>query len=76
MNVWAIAGGVIAVLAIACGILFYLYGDAREDKGALQQSNTQLTTTVETKVEAQKQRATVERKNSSADWNTLVDKLR
>lgn len=76
MNIYALFGVGIAVASAAAILFFKLYVGKVEETGALQQSNTQLTTTVETKSNATKQRATVERRNQSADWPSLVGKLR
>lgn len=63
-----------AVLAGLAFLFFKLYVGKVEETGGLKQSNTQLTTTIEGKVNAQKQRATIERKNSSRAFDDLVDR--
>lgn len=72
----AIAGIALAVAGALAFLFFKLYVGEVEEAGGLKQSNTQLTTTIEDKTNAQKQRATIERRNSSADYPALVDKLR
>jgi membrane protein implicated in regulation of membrane protease activity len=74
MNIYAIGGIVLAVLAGAAFLFFKLYVGQVEETGSLKQSNTQLTTTVETKSNAVKQRGTIERKNSSRAFDDLVDR--
>jgi hypothetical protein len=72
-----IAGGIVmAGLAITAFIFFKLYTAELQTTAALRQSNTQLTKTIEDKANAQKQRNTIERKNSTLDYPALVDKLR
>lgn len=73
MNPYVI-GGLVAT-ALVAGLLFYLYGEGREEKGALKHSNTQMEQSIERKENAVKQRGTIERRNHSADWPSLVDKL-
>jgi hypothetical protein len=76
MNLYAIGGIALAVLAGAAVLFFKLYVGQVEQTGALKGSNTALTTTIEVKKNALQQRATIERRNSSADYPALVDKLR
>lgn len=75
MNLYAIGGIALVVLATTAVLFFRLYVGKVEETGGLKQSNTQLTTTIESKTNAQKERATIERRNQSADWPALVNKL-
>jgi hypothetical protein len=70
----AIAGIALAVAGGLAFLFFKLYVGEVRDSGELKQSNTQLTKTVEDKTNAQKQRATIERKNSSRAFDDLVDR--
>jgi hypothetical protein len=75
MQYLSIAGGiVVAGLAATAFIFFRLYTGALEDNAALKQSNTQLTKTIEDKANAQRERVTIERKNSSRPYVDLIDR--